>query len=59
MSESTSMHGEDRQRGTTKGTGETFGDDGYVHSVNCGNGFLGIYTYIYVCIYHNISNCIL
>lgn len=31
-----------------KGEWKNFGDDGYVYSLDCGDGFMGGYIYIYI-----------
>ena len=35
-----------KSRRNTEGSQETFGGDGYVYYLDCGNGFTGIYTYM-------------
>lgn len=35
--------GEEQERGITKGHMETWKDDGCVHSLDCGDGFTGVY----------------
>lgn len=46
-------HRERWEGGFTKGHEKTFEDDGYVHYLDCGDGFM----YVYIC--QNLSNCLL
>lgn len=42
-----------------KGYKETFGDYGYVHSFNCGDGFIGVYLCQITLVLYTLNMCYL